>query len=304
MAKRKSAMTKSPKQGKKTGDPARIQRRIEFLRNANPDDPRIAKLEAKLERSGGALAEEPVVPFGEATAQQFQELSSPEQIGQLQTGAGQNIQSYLQQLQAQGAFQPGEYEDTYQQAYQNVMGQFESQMQPQFARQNEAVEAAIAQRGIDPTGTQAQRLREQAYQNQAQARQQAMYQAEQMGRGLQQQRFQQELTQYQVPTAQLQALQGYYSGQLGSVEAQRQREFEAQQAAKQRELQRELGARGGGPDPFALMEAEYGLKRDLLFDTQALQGGQQPQQPGVGTGIAQGLAQGIGTGISMGLMRS
>jgi hypothetical protein len=148
-------------------------------------------------------------------------------------------------------------------------------------------------------------LREQAYQNQAQARQQAMYQAEQMGRGLQQQRFQQELTQYQVPTAQLQSLQGYYTGQLGQVEAQRQREFEAQQQQKQRALQRELSARGGGsPDPFALMQAEYGYKRDLLYDTQVLQGGQQPQQPGIGGSIAQGLAQGIGAGVTSGLMRS
>jgi hypothetical protein len=299
----KSAMQKSPGK-KRQANPERIQRRLEYLRGANPDDPRIAKLEKRLEKAGG-MPEEPVVPFGEATAQQFQGLSSPEQIGQLQTGAGQNIQSYLQQLQAQGAFQPGEYEDTYQQAYQNVMGQFESQTAPEFARQNEAVEAAIAQRGIDPTGTQAQRLREQAYQNQAQARQQAMYQAEQMGRGLQQQRFQQELTQYQVPTAQLQALQGYYTGQLGQVEAQRQREFEAQQQQKQRALQRELSARGGGsPDPFALMQAEYGYKRDLLYDAQVLQGGQQPQQPGIGGSIAQGLAQGIGAGVTSGLMRS
>jgi uncharacterized protein HemY len=94
----------------------------------------------------------------------FKQLSAGDQLGQLQTGAGQNIQAYLQQLQAQGAFQPGEYEDTYQQAYQNVMGQFESQTAPEFARQNEAVEAMIAQRGIDPTGKQAERLREQMYQ--------------------------------------------------------------------------------------------------------------------------------------------
>lgn len=302
MAKRKSAMTKSPKQGKKTGSPERIQRRIEFLRAADPEDPRIAKLEKRLERSGGA-SEEEMIAFGEQTPMQYQQLSPAEQIGSLQTGAGQNIQSYLQQLQAQGAFQPGVYEDTYQQAYQNVMGQFELQNREQFGREQEAAEAMIAQRGIDPTGAQAQRIRDQVYQRQENARQQAMYSAEQLGRNLQQQQFQQDLTTYQVPTAQLQALQGYYSGQLGSVEAQRQREFEAQQAAKQRALQRELGARGGGADPFALMQAEYDLKRDLLFDTQALQGGQQPQQPGVGTGIAQGLAQGIGTGISMGLMR-
>lgn len=304
MAKRKSAMTKSPKRGKKTGSPERIQRRIEFLRAADPDDPRIAKLEKRLERSGGApVAAQPVTPFGEQTPMQYQQLSPAEQMASLQTGAGQNIQSYLQQLQGQGAFQPGAYEDTYQQAYQNVMGQFELQNREQFGREQEAAEAMIAQRGIDPTGAQAQRIRDQVYQRQENARQQAMYSAEQLGRNLQQQQFQQDLTTYQVPTAQLQALQGYYTGQLGSVEAQRQREFEAQQAAKQRALQRELAAKGGGADPFALMQAEYGYKRDLLYDAQALQGGQQQRQPGVGTGIAQGLAQGIGTGISMGLMR-
>jgi hypothetical protein len=298
---KKSAMQKSPGR-KRERNPERIQRRLEYLRGANPDDPRIAKLEKRLQKAGGMPAE-PVVPFGQATPAQFQELSAGDQLGQLQTGAGQNIQAYLQQLQAQGAFQPGEYEDTYQQAYQNVMGQFESQIEPQFARQNEAIEAAIAQRGIDPTGKQAERLREQAYQNQSQARQQAMYQAEQMGRGLQQQRFQQELTQYQVPTAQLQSLQGYYTGQLGQVEAQRQREFEAQQQQKQRALQRELSARGGGADPFALMEFEANLKRDLMYDTFALQGDQQQRQPSMGNALAMGLAQGVGTGISGGLMR-
>ena len=297
----KSAMQKSPGK-KRERNPERIQRRLEYLRGANPDDPRIAKLEKRLQKAGGMPAE-PVVPFGEATPAQFQELSAGDQLGQLQTGAGQNIQAYLQQLQAQGAFQPGEYEDTYQQAYQNVMGQFESQTAPEFARQNEAVEAMIAQRGIDPTGKQADRLREQIYQNQSQARQQAMYQAEQMGRGLQQQRFQQELTQYQVPTAQLQALQGYYTGQLGQVEAQRQREFEAQQAAKNRALQEQISSRGGGADPFALMQAEYNLKRDLMYDTFALQGDQQQRQPGMGNALATGLAQGLGAGISGGLMR-
>lgn len=297
----KSAMQKSPKK-KREANPERIQRRIEFLRGANRDDPRIAKLEKRLAKAGGVPAQ-PTVPFGEATPEQFQEMTSGQQIEQLQTGAGQNIQAYLQQLQAQGAFQPGEYEDTYQQAYQNVMGQFESQAAPEFARQNEAVEAMIAQRGIDPTGKQAERLREQMYQNQSQARQQAMYQAEQMGRGLQQQRFQQELTQYQVPTAQLQALQGYYTGQLGQVEAQRQREAEAQQAAKNRALQKQIASRGGGADPFALMEFEAKLKRDLMYDTFAMQNGQEQQQPGMGNALATGLAQGLGAGISGSLMR-
>jgi len=75
-------------------------------------------------------------------------------------------------MQQQGAFQPGDYNQSYQQAYQNVMGQFELQNRPQFEREQQAVEAQIAQRGIDPTGSQAQQLRDQIYQRQEQARQQ------------------------------------------------------------------------------------------------------------------------------------
>ena len=182
------------------------------------------------------------------------------------------------------------------------MGQFELQNQEQFARENEAAEAMIAQRGIDPTGKQAQDIRDQVYRRQDQARQQAMYSAENLGRQLQQQQFQQDLTTYQVPTAQLQALQGYYSGQLGSLEAERQRQFEAQQAQKQRDLQMKLGAMGGGrPDPFALMQEEYRLKGELLLDQMAA----QPQQrlPSTGSAIAGGIAQGVSQGLTMGLSR-
>jgi len=282
MPKRNGAMGRGPK---KTQNPDRIQRRIDYLSKRDPNDPRLSDLRSRLEAAGGEVAETP-----------FAEMSPQQQIGQIQTGAGENIQNYLAALQQQGAFQPGAYEDTYQQAYQNIMGQFESQTAPEFARQNEAMEAAIAQRGLDPTGAQAQRLREQLYQNQSQARQQAMYQAEQMGRGLQQQRFQQDLTQYQVPTAQLQALQGYYTGQLGSIEAQKQREFEKQQLAQQ------LAARGGSPDPFALMAAEYGYKRDLIYDAAAAEGENQQQRPSAGGAFLTGIGQGIGAGVTSSLM--
>jgi hypothetical protein len=293
-----TAMQRGPRRGeRRQANPERLQRRLDFLRSRDAQDPRIRRLERRLERAGGAPVDQAAdVPFGQMSPQQ--------QMETLGTGIGTGIQQYLGQMQQQGAFQPGDYNQSYQQAYQNVMGQFELQNRPQFEREQQAVEAQIAQRGIDPTGSQAQQLRDQIYQRQEQARQQAMYSAEQLGRNLQQQQFQQDLTTYQVPTAQLQALQGYYSGQLGTLEAQRQREFEADQARRQRELQRELSARGGGgADPFALMAAEYGYKRDLMFDQLAAAGANQPRQPGLGTAIAGGLAQGVSTGLTYGLAR-
>jgi hypothetical protein len=50
---------------------------------------------------------EPVVPFGEATPAQFQELSAGDQLGQLQTGAGQNIQSVFTTVASAGRVSAG-----------------------------------------------------------------------------------------------------------------------------------------------------------------------------------------------------
>lgn len=232
----------------------------------------------------------------------FTQQTPEEQVTNIQTGVGQNISDYLKQLQAQGAFNPGEYEDTYQQAYQNVMGQFELQNQQAFQQQNQQIEQMIAERGIDPTGRQAQNLRQQLYKQQDQARQQAMYQAENMGRQLQEQRFQRDLIKYNVPTQQLGALQGYFGGQLGQVEAEKQRQFEAEQAEKQREASKDvarIGGGGGKADPFALMEAEYRYKRDLLYDQAALMG--QQKGPNPWNQAAAGFATGVGAGLGRGL---
>ena len=246
----------------------------------------------------------PPPPTGAEFPTPFNQQTPGEQVGNIQTGVGQNVMGYLQQLQQQGAFNPGEYQDVYQQEYQNVMGQFNLQNQNAFQQQNQQIEQMIAERGVDPTGQQAKNLREQLYKQQDQARQQAMYQAETQGRQRQEQRFQQDLTKYNVPTQQLGALQGYFGGQLGSVEAERQRQFEAGEAERQRQASKEvarIGGGGGKTDPFALMEAEYKYKRDLLYDQAALTG--QQQGPNPWNAAAGGFASGIGAGIGAGLTR-
>jgi hypothetical protein len=248
----------------------------------------------------------PPVPTGAQNPTAFNMQNPEQQVGNVQTEVGQNMMDYLGQLQAQGAFNPGDYQADYQQAYQNVYDQFEAQNARQFGLEAENVEEMIIQRGLDPAGRQAERLRTQMAENQGGLRRQAQLAAEQAGRAVEQQRFERDLTTYNVPTQQIAALSGLFSGQLGSVEAQRQRAFEEQEAKKQRDQAMKIAQMnkggGGGADPFALMEAEYGYKRDLMFDQAALQGQQNKGQNPLNA-AAGGFAQGFGAGLGQSLGR-
>lgn len=247
------------------------------------------------------VAPPPPIQTGSEFLTPFTEQTPGQQQTNIGTESGKSVMDYFGQLQQQGAFNPGDYAETYRQAVDNVMGEFELQNKEQFQYENSAMEQKIAERGIDPQGEQARRMRDQLYKNQDNARQQSMYQGEQFGRSLQQQRFEQDLSKYNVPASQLQAIQGYFAGQLGSVEAEKQRKYEAAQAEKDRQNRLQLGKMGAGsnPDPFAIMEAEYKHKRDLLFDANAMNAG---NQGGGGGGVGNAVATGIGTGIGAGII--
>lgn len=248
----------------------------------------------------------PPAPTGAANPTPFDQQTPEQQVGNVQTEVGQSMMDYLGQLQSQGAFNPGDYEASYQQAAQNVMDQFQMQNAQQFQQEAEGVEEMIAQRGIDPTGRQAERLRAQMAQNQGNLKRQAQLAAEQAGRTVQQQRFEQDLTRYNVPTDQIAKIGSLFTGQLGSVEAQRQREFEGQQNKLTREQQMKMAQMnkgGGGPDPMALMEREYQLKRDLLYDQAAIQGQNNGGGNNVANSAASGFAQGFGAGLGSNLGR-
>lgn len=243
-------------------------------------------------------------PKDEAPETPFREQTTEGQVGEVHTETGVNIMDLLKQMQAQGAFNPGDYDQSYQEAAQNVMDQFEAQNAQQFQLESEAAEEAIAQRGIDPAGRQAERLRAQLAQNQGGLRRQAQLAAEQAGRTVQQQRFEQDLVQYNVPSDQISKLGSLFSGQLVGLEAQKQRDFEAEQNRLTREQQLQVSRmnQGGNADPFALMQAEYGLKRDLLYDQAAL-AGQQGGGGGAGAAALAGFGQGFGAGLGSSLGR-
>ena len=216
----------------------------------------------------------------------------------------QSVQDFLNQAQSQGAFNPGEYDDLYQSAFQNVMSNFELENAQQFQDDEAQLEQMIAERGLDPMGAGAAKMRDQMYRSQDRARQQAMLTAEQAGRALQGQRFDQELARYNVPIDQASKLGSFFGVQSAAVEQEKQRQFEAQQAKLERQSRESMARRaggGGGPDPFALMEAEYGYKRDLLYDQAALQAAQEGKSPSVWNSAIAGFAGGVGSGIGRGI---
>jgi hypothetical protein len=319
MAKNQTALSKEPKT--KAKEDKNLQRVSPGIyRNSsgelvnskgnriNRSGQRVDKKEETKKQTKPAKAETPAGPTGAQDPTAFNRQTAGQQVGNVQTEVGQNMMDYLGQLQSQGAFNPGDYQADYQQAYQNVYDQFEAQNARQFGLEAENVEEMIIQRGLDPAGRQAERLRTQMAENQGGLRRQAQLAAEQAGRAVEQQRFERELTTYNVPTQQIAALSGLFSGQVGSVEADRQRQFEneqgrlaREQAMKIAEMQKKAGG-GGGADPFALMAAEYGYKRDLMFDQAALQGQQNKGQNPLNSAAA-GFSQGFGAGLGQSLGR-
>ena len=121
-------------------NPERLQRRINYLQKRNPNDPRLRKLRGKLQAGGQ-------VPIQEQSPQQ-----------QLQTTSGtsadifQRMGGYAQQFDPatmQSQYDPIYYQEM-ERARQNVMGQFERQMGPEFQRQQEQLQQMAAERELDP----------------------------------------------------------------------------------------------------------------------------------------------------------
>lgn len=283
MATKKGALAEDPKKGGRTPkDWVEVAKRM--FAKYKPGTEKHKQAQTILNRYGptsGVKNWEAIskTPYGGNTGNKqptpFNQLAPEKQFNQVGDEVGQTVIDQFNRIQQQGAFNPGDYNDTYQQAFNNVMGQFNLQNQPVFERQNKDVEQMIAERGWDPTGEAANELRSNMYRDQDMARQQSMYQAEQYGRQLQQQRFDNDLTQYNVPAAQLQAFAPYYGG-MADIEGQRQgaaflsqqqadqRAWQGSQAELDRQNQQRIASmnRSASPDPFALATHQSNLRRE------------------------------------------
>jgi len=214
--------------------------------------------ERRLKKAGLYQEPEPAPIQTLAPEQQFERIG-----GQASSG----VEQFMQQIQQQGAFQPGSYQDMMNQAYQNVMNQYEMTQAPEFERQQAQFQQMAAERGLDPNSEAYKTMQQQLNQRQDFARQSAMAQAQQQAQGVQAQGFNQALQQYQSPTAMLGAFSPFYS-QFGQQQQYKtQAELQREQMANQLAMQR----MSSGATLGAAQAAQYGkLTPQQQFDLQRM----------------------------------
>jgi hypothetical protein len=223
-------------------NPERLQRRIDYLQKRNPNDPRLRKLRGKLQAGGQ-------VPIQEQSPQQ-----------QLQTTSGtsadifQRMGGYAQQFDP--ATMQSQYDPIYSQemerARQNVMGQFERQMGPEFQRQQEQFQQMAAERGLDPNSVAYKTQLQQLNERQDAARQQAMSGAESAAQGVQSQMYQQATGLSLLPGQIAGQFMTPYEYQQKMLQLQAQQKYESEEARRERESRERIariGASSGSQAP-------------------------------------------------------
>jgi hypothetical protein len=223
-------------------NPERLQRRINYLQKRNPNDPRLRKLRNKLQAGGQ-------VPIQEQSPQQ-----------QLQTTSGtsadifQRMGGYAQQFDP--ATMQSQYDPIYSQemerARQNVMGQFERQMGPEFQRQQEQFQQMAAERGLDPNSVAYKTQLQQLNERQDAARQQAISGAESAAQGVQSQMYQQATGLSLLPGQIAGQFMTPYEYQQKMLQLQAQQKYESEEARRERESRERIariGASSGSQAP-------------------------------------------------------
>lgn len=301
----KGALAQSPNINPKTGKPFKFT--IKELQARQAAGETLGKRGINRLKKAGLYEEPSSEP---APIQELPPEQMFERVGG-QTAAG--IESLMGQIQGAGAFQPGNYQDMMNQAYQNVMNQFEMTQGPQFAREQANFQQMAAERGLDPNSEAYKTLQSQLNQRQDFARQNAMQVAQQQAQAVQQQGFNQALQQYQAPGQMLGAYSPFYA-QFGQQQANlQQAEIQREQMANQLAMQR----MSSGATLGAAQAANFGkLTPEQTFELQRIKeegatkrleaqlGAQAPQQSQMSTGnyAAQGFAQGFGQGLSKGFL--
>jgi len=226
----------------------------------------------------------PGAPAGTPEAA-FRNLNEPAQTQELGEDYGAYLNQAFAQEQARLAAGQPDFSSQLESARQNVMGQFERTMGPEFERQQMQLRQRLAEQGIDPNSGAYQAQMKMLNDAQSNARQNAMTEAFTQGAGYQQQGFAQDVTGRTLPF-QLAEL-GSKPYQLGFAAR-----TQAEQAALDRQAQLQAARSGGGS---AVRAAQ--IQADAARDVAAMQGmGQytQPKQPSAGSALAQGLGTGVG----------
>ena len=269
----------------------------------------------RLEKVNGALGAMPT-----------QQQQAPQNPGfqNVTNSSNDYLQGVFGQLQGQGQFNPGSFQDTRQQATDVAMNEFNRLNQGRFSQEDAAFEEQMTAQGIDPTSEKFRNLNSERMLNRNSAIQGAQNNAFQMGQGEQAQAFGQASSKYQMPLQQLQAASPYYGYQAQSSENALDRQHQVGMQQGGFDFQKELAAlqqkyslqqiaatpRGGGGGGGLSFDQQMALQNNAIDKNyynnlilSGVQAGNQPQRGGVAQGVAQGVGQGISAGITSGLVR-
>lgn len=215
----------------------------------------------------------------------FRGLTPEQQTQELGADYGAYLnQAWTQEQQRLAQGQP-DFSSQLESARQNVMGQFERTMGPEFERQQMELRQRMAEQGIDPNSGAYQAQMKMLNDAQSNARQNAMSQAFTQGAEYQQQGFTQDVTGRMLP---------FQIAELGSKPYQLgyAARTQAEQAALDRAFQERVAKSGGGASIRAAQ-----IQADAMRDAAATQAmgqyGQQPR-PNPWSSAAQGFATGAG----------
>jgi hypothetical protein len=229
-----------------------------------------------------------------------------------QSGQSANtaLQGYLNQIQSQGAFNPGDYSAQRQKAEQTAMDAFNRNMNPQFQHEDEMFRQRMANEGIDPNSERYKIEYKNMADSQNSQRLNANTQAFQLGQGEQQQAWGQAFQGYQLPAAQAGMIApiAQYGQGLQFQAGQTAQNFANQQklAAQQNQYNLEQikasprGGGGGGGGGGLSYEEQLGLL-DRSFYNNMVANGQKYANGSPGGGAANGFIAGAGQGIAMGI---
>lgn len=215
---------------------------------------------------------------------------------------------YMDQMQQNGAFNPGTFDDQFNKAYDTTMNRFERRMNPQFSQQREDFDQRMAERGISAGNEAYNREFQNFQQSQEDARLNAMDQAYNTGMAAQNQAYGQAANTYQMPAQMLGAYSPFYAGQTNQMMQNDAQAHELDAMKRQFGYNMKLQAaapRGGGgggggmsmADRFALMDREM-YNQMVMQGMQNTQGGQQQGNPytnGILNGVATGTTAAIGS---------
>lgn len=239
------------------------------------------------------------------------------------TGQGNAAMSDIfNQMQSQGAFNPGDYGAQMDAARNSVMDQFNQENEPAFKNQEAAWRQRMAEQGVDPNSEGAKEQYRQMMQSQNNARQTAMNQANLAAQNVQQQGYTQQLSTYNNPYSNLGAFSPMINAQAGmqmqgaqdAAAMARQTQNQnwqtneqmplAQRYLLEQEQKRRFAPSGGGSGALTY-DQQLGLQNNQFYNNMVLYGMQNqgvPQGSVANSAIAGGAA-GAGAAITGSLLR-